>query len=61
MVRKMAAQDPPFLDNSLSGIENGRVLLIEAWFGLGSVGDYPRFQRGVCLASWLPVQIANQG
>jgi hypothetical protein len=61
MPRKTAAQDPLFLEESLSGIDNGRVLQIEAWSGLGSVEDYPRFQRGLCLAGRLPVQIAIQG
>jgi len=36
---------PLFPDRSLSGTDNGRIRLIRAWSGLGSVDHYLAFQR----------------
>jgi hypothetical protein len=46
---KPLTKTPLFQENRLSGIENEGDRLIRARSGLGSTGDYPRFQRGVCL------------
>ncbi len=47
--RDAIAKTPLFLEHSLSGSDNGRDRLIRAWSWLGSVGDFSRFQRGLCL------------
>jgi hypothetical protein len=46
---KPLTKTPLFPEYQLSGIENGGDRLIRARTRLGSTGDYPRFQRGVCL------------
>jgi len=50
-----------FLENFLSDSNNGRNSLIKAQSGLGSIGDYPRLQRGLSPVLDVPVQILNQG
>src|SRR5438309_329877 len=46
---KPLCKTPLFLEDLLSGADNGRDRLIRARSGLVSTEDYPRFQRGVCL------------
>ena len=59
--RGPVAKTPYFLEHFLSGGDNARVLLIGGWSGLGSVGNYSRFQRETSKVLNRPVQIRDQG
>src|SRR2546427_4156590 len=50
-----------FPGHFLSGTDNGRVWLFKAYSGHGSIGNYPRLQRGISPVLHTPVQILNQG
>ena|SRR5712692_3636631 len=58
---RQSLRPPIFLEHFLSGTDNGRNRLIKAQSGLGSIGDYPRLQRGLSPVLDVPVQILNQG
>jgi hypothetical protein len=51
---------PFFLDHPPSGSDNGRDGWIGARFGLGSVWNYPRFQREISHVLDVPVRITVQ-
>ena len=59
--RGRVAKTSLFLEDSLSGTDNGRDRLIKAWSGLGSVGDFSRLQRESSLGGCVLVQIGDQG
>jgi hypothetical protein len=62
MRRETRSLRPPiFLEHFLSGTDNRRVRLFKAYSGHGSIGNYPRLQRGISHVLGTLVQILNQG
>jgi len=59
--RDRVAKTPFFLEHLLSGTDNGRVKLIEARSGLGSVGNYRTFQHESSSDLRTPLQMRDQG
>ena len=59
--RDSLAKTPYFPKHLLSGSDYGRDRLIRARFRLGSLGDYPCFQRRSSRVLDVPVQMLNQG